>query len=81
MHKSVKKTKAIKRYMEALALYTGKLKVHWKDNTRCIYVVEAKIVTRRVKHINIPVFFNNKSLTMVFLLQNVLTWSGNQVEG
>ena len=43
--------------MEALALYTGAPTVHWEYNTSCIYVVEAKIVTPRVKHIDIPVCF------------------------
>ena len=57
MYKFVKKNKFIQRYMEDLALYTGAHTVHWEDNTRCIYVVEAKIVTPRVKHIDIPVCF------------------------
>ena len=57
MYKAVKKTKVIRRYMEALALYTGAPTVHWEDNTSCISVVEAKIVTPRVKHIDIPVCF------------------------
>ena len=43
--------------MEALALSTGAPTVHWEDNTSCISVVEAKIVTPRVKHIDIPVCF------------------------
>ena len=43
--------------MEALALYTGAPTVHWEDNTSCISVVEAKIVTTRVKHDDIPVCF------------------------
>ena len=43
--------------MESLALYTGAPTVHWEDNTSCISVVEAKIVTPRVKHIDIPVCF------------------------
>ena len=43
--------------MEALALHTGANTVHWEDNTSCIYVVEAKIVTPRVKQIDIPVYF------------------------
>ena len=43
--------------MEALALYTGAPTVHWEDNTSCISVVEAKRVTTRVKHIDIPVCF------------------------
>ena len=55
MYRAVKKTKAIRRYMEALELHTGAPTVHWEDNTRCIYIFEAKIVTPRVKHIDIPV--------------------------
>ena len=43
--------------MEALALYTGAPTEHWEDNTSCISVVEAKRVTPRVKHIDIPVYF------------------------
>ena len=43
--------------MEALALHTGLTTVHWKDNTSCISVVESKIVTPRVKHIDITVCF------------------------
>ena len=43
--------------MEDLALYTGAPTVHWEDNTSCISVVEAKRVTPRVKHIDIPVYF------------------------
>ena len=43
--------------MEALAIHTGEPTVHWEDKTRCIYVVEAKRVTPRVKHIDITVCF------------------------
>ena len=43
--------------MEALALHTGAPIVHWEYITSCIYVIEAKIVTPRVKHIDIPVCF------------------------
>ena len=57
MYKAVKKTKVIRKYMEALALYTGAPTVHQQDNTSCIYVVEAKTVTPRFKHIDIPVCF------------------------
>ena len=57
MYKSVKKTKVIRRYMEALALYTGAPTVHWEDNTSCISVVEDKRVTPRVKYTDIPVSF------------------------
>ena len=55
MKKAVKKTKVVRRYMEALALHTGAHTVHWEDNTSCISVIEDKIVTPRVKHIDIPV--------------------------
>ena len=57
MYKSVKKTKVIRRYMEALALHTGAPTVHWENETSYISVVEAKIVTPRVKHIDTPVCF------------------------
>ena len=57
MYKAVKKTKVIRRYMEALALSTGAPTVHWDYNTSCISVVEAKRVTPRVKHIDITVCF------------------------
>ena len=43
--------------MEDLALHTGAPTVHWEDNTSCMSVVEAKRVTPRVKHIDIPVCF------------------------
>ena len=43
--------------MEALALHTGEPTVHREDNTSCIPVVEANIVTPIVKHIYIPVCF------------------------
>ena len=43
--------------MEALALYTGAPTLYLEDNTSCISVVEAKIVTPRVKHIDITVYF------------------------
>ena len=57
MYIAVNKTKVIRRYMEYLALQTGAPRVNWEDNTSCISVVEAKIVTPRVKHIDIPVCF------------------------
>ena len=43
--------------MEALALHTGVPKVHWEDNTHCICVIEDKIVSTRVKPIDITVCF------------------------
>ena len=43
--------------MEALALHIGAPTVYWEGNTSCIYVLEAKIFTSRVKHIDIPVCF------------------------
>ena len=43
--------------MEDLALHTGAPTENWEDNTSCISVVETKIFTPRVKHIDIPVFF------------------------
>ena len=57
MYKAVKKTKVISRYLEALSLYTGEPTLHLEDNTSCISVVEGKIVTPRVKHIDITVYF------------------------
>ena len=57
MYKAVNKTKAIRRYMEALALHNGAPKVHWGYNTICISVVEVKRVTPIVKHIDITVCF------------------------
>ena len=48
---------SIQRYMEDLALHTGAPTVHRHDNTGCTSVVEAKIVTPRFKHIEIPVCF------------------------
>ena len=43
--------------MEYVALHTGAPTVHLEENIFCISVVEAKIVTPRVKHIEIPVCF------------------------
>ena len=51
MYKAVNKTNIIRRYMKALALQNGATVAHWEYNTRCIYVVESKRVTSRVKHI------------------------------
>ena len=57
MYKSVNKTKIIWRYMKSLALHTGAPKVNWEYNKSCIYVVESKLVTHGVKHIDIPACF------------------------
>ena len=43
--------------MEALALHNGAPTVYWEDNTSFISVAETKIVTPRVKHIDILVCF------------------------
>ena len=43
--------------MGALALQTGSPTVHWEDNKCCISVVNDKIVTPRVKHIDTMVCF------------------------
>ena len=55
--------------MEAIALQTCAPTVHWEDNTSCIYVVEAKIVTTKVKHIVIPICFPQEQFTMVLCFQ------------
>ena len=57
MYKAVKKTKFIRRYMEALVLHTGAHTVYLEDNTSFISVVESKIVTPGVKRMNITVCF------------------------
>ena len=57
MYKYVKKNEVIRRYMEASELHTGATTVHWEGNTSFISAFEAKIVTPRVKNIDIPVFF------------------------
>ena len=46
--------------MESLALHTGAPPVHWEYNTSCISVVEGKIFTPTVKHVDIPVYFLQK---------------------
>ena len=56
--------------MEALALSTGATTVHWEDNTSCISVVEAKRVTPRVKHIDIPVCFLQEKIDNGLFLPN-----------
>ena len=43
--------------MEYLSLHTGAPTLHWEDSNGCICFVEAKIVTPRVKHVDIPVCF------------------------
>ena len=45
------------RYIEALEIHTNAPTVKWEDNTSCIYVVESKRVTPRVKHIDITICF------------------------
>ena len=57
MYKAVKKNKVIRRYVGALAIYTGAPIVHLEDNKSCISVVEEKRVTPRVNHIDITVCF------------------------
>ena len=57
--------------MEVLALHTGAPRVHWEDNTSCISIFEAKMVTHRVKHIEIPVSFLQEQFYNGFLLQNM----------
>ena len=57
MYKAVKKTKAIRSYMEALALHTGEPSKLWEDKKSFISIVESKIVDPRVKHIDITVCF------------------------
>ena len=57
--------------MESLALHTVAPTVHWEDNTSYIYVVEAKIVTPRVKQIDIHVCFLQEKLTIISLFQNM----------
>ena len=61
-------TNVIRRYMEALALHTSALTVHWEDKTSCISVVGDDRVNPRVKQIYIPVCllleqFNNGLFT------------------
>ena len=41
--------------MESLEPHTGASTFHWEDRTSCIYIVEIKIVTPRVKHTDILV--------------------------
>ena len=43
--------------MEALSHHIGSPTAHWEENMICIYVVKAKRVTPRVKHIDIQVYF------------------------
>ena len=57
MYKALKKRKFILRYMEDLAFYIGAPTVYCEDNTSCLFVVESKRVSPRVKHIDIPVYF------------------------
>ena len=68
MFKAVNKAKFIHRYMESLALYTGAPTVCQEDIKSCIYVVEDEIVTPRVKHIDIPVFFIHEQFDNVIYI-------------
>ena len=43
--------------MVYLAIHTCAPTVHWEDINSCIFVVEAKMVTPRVKNVEIPVCF------------------------
>ena len=43
--------------MEALSLHTSAPALNWEYKTSCSFFVEAKRVTPRVKHIDIPVCF------------------------
>ena len=75
MYKAGNKNKFIRRYMEELALHTGASTVHWEDNTSCIYVVGAKIVTPRVKHIGIPVYFlQDQFENGLFITKYLVPW-------
>ena len=55
MYMAFKKHKDIRRYKKSSEIHMGAPTVHWEYNTSCIYVVEGKRVTPRVKHIGIPV--------------------------
>ena len=72
MYKVVNKTKAIRRYTEDLALHIGAPTVHWENIKICIYVDEAKIVTPRVKHIDITVWFLQEILYNVLFFPKYL---------
>ena len=73
MHnKAVNKTKFKHRYMEALALHTGALTVHWEYNTSCISVVEDKIVAPRIKHIDILVCFIQEQFYKWYFCSKIL---------
>ena len=43
--------------MGALSQNTGAPALNWEENTSCIYVFGYKMVTTRVKHIDITVYF------------------------
>ena len=57
--------------MEVLSIHTGAPTVNWDYNTSFIPVVEAKIVTPRVKHIDITVCFLQEQFAMVYLFQHI----------
>ena len=57
--------------MEALSLHIGAPKVHWDDNTSTFSVVEYKIVTPIVKHIDIPVCFLQEQFDNGIFFQNM----------
>ena len=43
--------------MKALEIHNSGPTLYWEDSTSCISMVEDEIVTPRVKHIDIPIFF------------------------
>ena len=57
--------------MEALSLHTGVRAVYWEDNTSCIYVIEAKIVTPRVKNIETLVYFLKEQIFNGLFVQKI----------
>ena len=73
MYKALKKNKEIWCYIEDLVLHTRATKVHWQDNKSSIHVVESKRVTPIVFKMDIPIFFIQEHLTMVFLLRTMIS--------
>ena len=63
IYKYVKKTMAIRIFIEELALHTGAPTVNLEDNTSCISIVEAKMGTSGVTYIYIPVCFSTRTFS------------------
>ena len=71
MYKAIKKTKVIKRYTEALSLYTGTPAVIGRITQVVSLLLKLKELLLELKILIFPSFFYKKVLTMVSFFQNM----------